>query len=173
MRDLAYAAGTRDGGVKVKKQRTADCVIGEANARGPLLFALIKRKANLLSSVKESYLNCNVVESRPTPVRGAEPDWTAIEQSSEFQSLVRAKMRFVVPATVFFVAYYFALPILVGYFPGVMERKVSGNINVAYLFALSEFAMAWTIMALYVRNARATDIAEQRMLNDLKDGGLR
>jgi ATP-dependent DNA ligase len=26
--DLPYAAGTRDGGVKIKKQRTADCVIG-------------------------------------------------------------------------------------------------------------------------------------------------
>jgi ATP-dependent DNA ligase len=26
--DLAYAAGTRDGGVKIKKQRTADCVVG-------------------------------------------------------------------------------------------------------------------------------------------------
>jgi uncharacterized membrane protein (DUF485 family) len=82
-------------------------------------------------------------------------------------------MRFIVPATVFFVAYYFALPILVGYFPGVMERKVVGNINVAYLFALSEFAMAWIIMALYVRNARATDVQEQRVLNDLKGGRLR
>ena len=26
--DLAYASGTRDGGVKIKQQRTADCVIG-------------------------------------------------------------------------------------------------------------------------------------------------
>ena len=110
----------------------------------------------------------------PPPVRGAQqPDWTAIEHSQEFQSLVRSKMRFIVPATIFFIAYYFALPILVGYFPAVMERKVIGNINVAYLFALSEFAMAWIIMALYVRNARATDAQEQRVLDDVKGGRLR
>jgi uncharacterized membrane protein (DUF485 family) len=110
----------------------------------------------------------------PPPVRKAEPpNWTAIEQSQEFQSLVRSKMRFIVPATIFFVGYYFALPILVGYFPGIMEHKVIGNINVAYLFALSEFAMAWSIMALYVLNARATDVQEKRVLDDVKAGRLR
>ena len=82
-------------------------------------------------------------------------------------------MRLVIPATIFFLGYYFALPVLVGYFPEIMERKVIGNINVAYLFALSEFAMAWIIMALYVQNARATDVQEQRALDDVKGGRLR
>jgi uncharacterized membrane protein (DUF485 family) len=82
-------------------------------------------------------------------------------------------MRLVIPATIFFLGYYFALPVLVGYFPEIMERKVIGNINVAYLFALSEFAMAWIIMALYVQNARATDVQEQRVLDDVKGGRLR
>ena len=71
-----------------------------------------------------------------------------------------AKRRFIVPATVFFIAYYFALPILVGYFPGVMDRDVVGNINLAYLFALSQFVMAWVVMWLYVRRARHFDALE-------------
>ena len=112
------------------------------------------------------------VAPRP-PARAAEPDWTAIAQSSEFKSLVSAKMRFIIPATVFFVCYYFALPILVGYFPGVMERKVVGNINVAYLFALSEFAMAWIVMALYVQRAHGFDAQEKRVLDDVMKGGRR
>ncbi len=32
-----------------------------------------------------------------------------------------------------------------------MSTKVWGNVNLAYLFALSQFFMAWTIAGLYVR----------------------
>ncbi len=85
------------------------------------------------------------------------PDWRAIEHSPEFEALVRAKMRFIIPATIFFLVYYFALPVLVGYAPGLANTKVVGNFNVAYLFALSQFAMTWIVMALYVRKAREWD----------------
>ena len=79
------------------------------------------------------------------------PDWAAIERTAEFRALVRAKRAFVIPASAFFVIYYFALPILVGYWPDLMSIRVIGRINVAYLFALSQFVMAWTLMAAYVR----------------------
>ena len=91
------------------------------------------------------------------------PDWAAIERTVEFQSLVRAKRAFIVPATLFFIAYYFALPALVGYWPDLMSTNVAGRINVAYLFALSQFVMAWGLMAAYVRRARTFD----RMADDL------
>jgi len=91
------------------------------------------------------------------------PDWAAIERTAEFQSLVRAKRAFIVPATLFFIAYYFALPALVGYWPDLMSTNVAGRINVAYLFALSQFVMAWGLMAAYVRRARTFD----RMADDL------
>ena len=54
------------------------------------------------------------------------PDWAAIERTPEFRALVRAKRAFIVPATLFFVAYYFALPALVGYWPGLMSTPVAG-----------------------------------------------
>jgi uncharacterized membrane protein (DUF485 family) len=91
------------------------------------------------------------------------PDWAAIERTAEFRALVRAKRAFVIPASVFFVIYYFALPILVGYWPDLMSTRVIGRINVAYLFALSQFVMAWMVMAAYVRRARVFD----RMVDDL------
>jgi uncharacterized membrane protein (DUF485 family) len=86
-----------------------------------------------------------------------QPDWTALERLPAFRGLLRAKRIFIVPATMFFVAYYFALPILVGYWPDAMSRHVLGPFNAAYLFALSQFVMAWTLMALYVRRARRFD----------------
>ena len=102
----------------------------------------------------------------PTPDRTAAPaaGWTAVEAEPAFRDLVAAKRRFIVPATVFFIVYYFALPVLVGYAPGVMQRDVIGKINVAYLFALSQFAMAWVVMAMYVRRARDFDAREHEIV---------
>ena len=96
-------------------------------------------------------------------VTDSRPDWAAIERMPEFRALVRAKRAFLVPASVFFVVYYFALPALVGYWPDLMSTRVIGRINLAYLFALSQFVMAWALMAAYVRRARRFD----RMADDL------
>lgn len=84
-------------------------------------------------------------------------DWNALAASAEFKELVKAKHRFIVPATLFFVIYYFALPYLVGYHPALMQRKVWGEMNWAYLFALSQFFMAWTLAAIYVVVAAGWD----------------
>jgi uncharacterized membrane protein (DUF485 family) len=97
------------------------------------------------------------------------PDWAGIERLPEFRALVRAKRAFIVPATVFFLAYYFALPALVGYWPALMSRPVIGHINVAYLFALSQFAMAWLLMAVYVRRARRYDRMAEAFVQQLKE----
>jgi uncharacterized membrane protein (DUF485 family) len=96
------------------------------------------------------------------------PDWAAIERMPEFRALVRAKRAFIIPATLFFVAYYFALPALVGYRPGLMSTPVIGRINLAYLFALSQFVMAWTLMGLYVRRARRYDRMVESLLQRVK-----
>ena len=90
--------------------------------------------------------------------------WARLESDPEFRALVAAKRRFILPATLFFIVYYFALPVLVGYFPGMMGRDVVGNVNVAYLFALSQFFMAWILMAMYVRRARAFDAQAERIV---------
>jgi uncharacterized membrane protein (DUF485 family) len=38
-----------------------------------------------------------------------------------------------------------------------MSTPVIGRINLAYVFALSQFVMAWALMAAYVRRARRFD----------------
>jgi uncharacterized membrane protein (DUF485 family) len=101
-------------------------------------------------------------------------NWNGIAASGEFKALVRRKLKFIIPATVFFIVYYFALPVLVGYAPELMNRRVIGPVNLAYLFALSQFFMAWIIALLYVRAASrhdrmAREIAEGR---DEKRGGI-
>ena len=84
---------------------------------------------------------------------GEQVHWEGLEETPEFKELVRARWRFVAPATVFFLAYYFALPLSNGLFPSVMRTEVIGHINLAYLFALSQFIVAWLLAFFYIRQA--------------------
>ena len=93
--------------------------------------------------------------------RGGIP-WDAIAADADFKKLLASKFRFIAPAVVFFLAYYFALPVLVGWFPDLMKTKV-GSVNVAYLFALSQFFMAWIIAGFYVAKAAGWDLAVARL----------
>jgi uncharacterized membrane protein (DUF485 family) len=93
-------------------------------------------------------------------------DWDRVAAEPEFKELLASKRRFIVPMTVFFVVYYFALPVLVGYAPRLMETRVLG-LNVAYLFALSQFFMAWAVAALYVRAAGGWDAVAHRIIERL------
>ena len=77
--------------------------------------------------------------------------WDRVAESHEFKDLMATKKIFIVPAFIFFLVYYFLLPVLVGYAPQFMAQKIWGNVNLAYLFALSQFFMAWIIAGLYVR----------------------
>jgi uncharacterized membrane protein (DUF485 family) len=86
----------------------------------------------------------------------SQTEWDRLANTQEFKDLMATKRTFVVPAFIFFVVYYFALPVLVGYAPQFMSTKV-GPVNLAYLFALSQFFVAWLIAGLYVRAANNFD----------------
>jgi uncharacterized membrane protein (DUF485 family) len=91
--------------------------------------------------------------------------WDRIAESTEFKDFMATKRTFIVPAFIFFVIYYFALPVLVGYAPHFMDTRVLGKVNLAYLFALSQFFVAWIIAGLYVKAASNFD----RLAKDILD----
>jgi uncharacterized membrane protein (DUF485 family) len=93
-------------------------------------------------------------------------DWDRLAASERFRNLLKAKRRFVIPATIFFVVYYFALPVLIGYARPLMAKPVIGPLNWAYLFALSQFFVAWIIAALYVRAAARFDKMAAGVISD-------
>ena len=62
-----------------------------------------------------------------TPLSDGNSTWSRVANSSDFRKLLASKKAFVLPATIFFVVYYFALPVLVGYAPGLMQKRSSGR----------------------------------------------
>jgi len=103
-------------------------------------------------------------DAKPAP--NGQTIWDRVADSKEFKDFMATKRIFIIPAFLFFLIYYFLLPVLVGYAPHFMDYKVWGNVNLAYLFALSQFFMAWIIAGLYVRagddfDAISKDIIEK------------
>ncbi len=92
------------------------------------------------------------------------PDWEALSRKPEFQALLAAKRKFVVPCCIFFLVYYFALLYFVGWHLDLMKKPVFGKINVAYLFAISQFIMAWGMAWLYMRKAAIFDRAAAEVI---------
>ena len=81
-------------------------------------------------------------------------DWEAIERSPEFQELTRSKRAFVVPATIFFMVWYFGFIALCGYAPDFMGREfLTDGLTVGYVLALTQFVMSWVLAMMYVRRA--------------------
>jgi uncharacterized membrane protein (DUF485 family) len=83
-----------------------------------------------------------------------EIDWEAAEQSPEFRELVRRKRAFVIPATAFFLIWYFGFIILAGYAPDFMgEEFLVDGLTVGYVLALTQFVMTWGLAAWYLRKS--------------------
>jgi uncharacterized membrane protein (DUF485 family) len=78
--------------------------------------------------------------------------------------LIAVKRIFIVPTFLFFLAYYLLLPILVGYAPRLMSTRIIGTVTLAYLFALSQFVVGWTIAGLYLRASSRFDKLVEELL---------
>ena len=111
----------------------------------------------------------NLEIAQPKQYQASQSTWDTIADSQQFKDLMATKKTFIVPAFIFFVVYYFALPVLVGYAPHFMSTKI-GPVNLAYLFALSQFFVAWIIAALYVRAANNFDRLAKDILDKAESG---
>jgi uncharacterized membrane protein (DUF485 family) len=82
-----------------------------------------------------------------------EIDWRGIERSREFQTLVRRRRSFVIPALAFVFVWYLGFIALAGYAPDFMGKRLVGGFTVGYALALSQFVMTWVLGWLYLRKA--------------------
>jgi uncharacterized membrane protein (DUF485 family) len=98
-----------------------------------------------------------------------------VGRDPEMAELERRHSRFVWPATAFFLIYYMSLNVLAGTAPGLMGTKVFGEFTLGYLFALSQFLMAFVVAWVYSRWAAsrmdplAADLRAKLLKQQIKD----
>jgi uncharacterized membrane protein (DUF485 family) len=88
----------------------------------------------------------------PAPGRGT-IDWIAAERSPEFRELIRKRRAFVLPATIFYLAWFFGFILLTAYAEDFMAESVIDGLTVGYCLALSQFIMVWGLTAVYLKKA--------------------
>jgi uncharacterized membrane protein (DUF485 family) len=92
---------------------------------------------------------------RPPRPESAADVYLAVQHSAAFQEVRGRYRRFVLPASIAFLAWYFAYVIAATAAPGLMARPVAGGpLNVAMLAGLAQFATTFLLTCAYARHAR-------------------
>ncbi|GAA2858056.1 DUF485 domain-containing protein [Pseudonocardia halophobica] len=102
----------------------------------------------------------------------AHPDWTTVQQSTEFQALRHRLRSFVFPLTAAFLAWYLLYVVLASYAAGFMAIKLVGNINVGLVFGLLQFVSTFAITTWYVKWAdKKFDPHSQAIREEIEGAG--
>ena len=125
-------------------------------------------------------------DPRPEPVRpsvsngnghvhqsSAHPIYAELAASDDFDDLRRRYRSFVIPATVAFLAWYLLYVVMSNWANDFMSTRVVGNINIALIFGLLQFASTFIIAWLYARHMNTHVDPAARRLTALYDDALR
>jgi uncharacterized membrane protein (DUF485 family) len=107
--------------------------------------------------------------------RRHDPVYDDLHASPEFARLRALYHGFVLPATIAFLSWYLLYVVMCNWATDFMDTQVVGNINVALVFGLLQFATTFLIAWLYARymNSRVDPIArdlEQRYEDQIHGG---
>ncbi|MDP3711693.1 MAG: DUF485 domain-containing protein [Mycobacteriales bacterium] len=95
----------------------------------------------------------STTHERSATYAGGGSTYAEVQATDEFQGLKRTLRRFVFPATVLFLAWYLGFVLLTAYARDLMDNKVLGEINVAYVLGLLQFVSTFAIAFVYSRYA--------------------
>ncbi|MCM3675919.1 MULTISPECIES: DUF485 domain-containing protein [Peribacillus] len=85
-------------------------------------------------------------------------------ETEEFKDLLQKKKAFILPVTLFFLAFYFVLPILAAY-TEVLKGEAFFNITWAWVYALLQFAVVWIGGIVYIKKSEKYDKMAKNILN--------
>ncbi|MEV7369661.1 DUF485 domain-containing protein [Streptomyces sp. NPDC090301] len=110
-------------------------------------------------------------EAASAPAAPTTEQFVEVQQGEEFGELRRTYRSFAFPLTLAFIAWYLLYVLLSNYAGGFMGTKVFGNINVALVLGLGQFATTFLIAWLYSRHAAnrldpQSDAIRKRMEGD-------
>ncbi|MBP1970558.1 uncharacterized membrane protein (DUF485 family) [Virgibacillus natechei] len=98
------------------------------------------------------------------------PDFVKVENSTQFKRLIREKKKFTIPITIFFMVFYFLLPILTSY-TTFLNTPAIGDISWVWLFAFAQFIMTFTLSIVYVKKASGFDKQAEQIIADQLEKG--
>ena len=104
--------------------------------------------------------------SDPDQASRHDPVYDRLAESPDFIELRKRYRGFVFPATIAFLSWYLLYVVMSNWATGFMDTKVVGNVNVALVFGLLQFATTFLLAWLYSRFSTARLDPLARSLND-------
>lgn len=93
-----------------------------------------------------------------------------IAEDRKFKALLRKKKLFIIPVSIFFMLFYFSLPVLSAY-TTILNHPAIGSITWAWVLAFAQFVMTWILCTLYVRRSAYFDrVADEVVAEQLSSG---
>ncbi|KIL80787.1 DUF485 domain-containing protein [Bacillus badius] len=102
-----------------------------------------------------------------SPLQEEKTIYENIASSPKFIQMVKSKNKFLVPLSVFFLLFYFSLPLLTSY-SNILNKPALGPISWVWIFAFAQFIMTWSLSMIYVRKANQFDQLSDEILNDFQ-----
>ncbi|WP_338473040.1 DUF485 domain-containing protein [Niallia sp. XMNu-256] len=91
--------------------------------------------------------------------------YDSLIQTKEFKELLQKKKAFIIPTTVFFLIFYFTLPLLAAY-SKVLHTEIIGSITGAWIFAFTQFLIVWICGFIYVKKSEKYDNLSKSILTN-------
>lgn len=83
------------------------------------------------------------------------PDvWAAVQHSAEYQELRATQRRFLVPASVVYLAVYFGFLVLALGAPSLFQHQLHGGLNIGFVLLTAMFALVWVGVLVHNSVAR-------------------
>jgi uncharacterized membrane protein (DUF485 family) len=94
-------------------------------------------------------------DNQPDQAARHHPVYDRLSETAEFSELRKRYRGFVFPATIAFLVWYLLYVVLSNWGGGLMDARLVGNINVALVFGLLQFATTFGIAFVYARFSRS------------------
>jgi uncharacterized membrane protein (DUF485 family) len=100
-----------------------------------------------MDQLKES----SIVGEKNQPI-----DYEKIALSEEFKQLLLDKKKFILPYTLFYLAYSLILPFL-AFYTDILNYRVIGDITLAWVYGVSIIVMSLWVCSVYVKKSAYFD----------------
>lgn len=96
-------------------------------------------------------------------------DYEKIAEQPEFKDLLKKRIKFILPISVFFIIATLLFPVLTGY-TTILNNEAFGNISWAWIYALLLFVMVWTLVTIYMKRAKIFDREADEIIRKYREG---
>ncbi len=103
------------------------------------------------------------LEEIPVLPRRKSIPYESLVQTKEFKELLQRKKSFILPTTIFFLVFYFTLPLLAAY-SKILHTEVIGPITGVWIFAFLQFIVVWVCGFIYVKKSEKYDNLSKAIL---------